>query len=68
MAVARSYEQLKGSLSRLYPGLSPQLRRIATYALEHPQDMALDTVATLARGGAGNFPVFHLRVWQRNAN
>jgi DNA-binding MurR/RpiR family transcriptional regulator len=50
MAVARSYEQLKGSLSRLYPGLSPQLRRIATYALEHPQDMALDTVATLARG------------------
>ena len=50
MAVARSYEQLKGSLSRLYPGLSPQLQRIATYALEHPQDMALDTVATLARG------------------
>ena len=50
MAVARSYEQLKGSLSRLYPGLSPQLRRIATYALEHPHDMALDTVATLARG------------------
>ena len=50
MAVARSYEQLKGSLSRLYPGLSPQLQRIATYALEHPQDMALDTVAALARG------------------
>ena len=50
MAVARSYEELKGSLSRLYPGLSPQLQRIATYALEHPQDMALDTVATLARG------------------
>jgi DNA-binding MurR/RpiR family transcriptional regulator len=50
MAAARSYEALKGSLSRLYPELSPQLRRIATYALEHPQDMALDTVATLARG------------------
>jgi DNA-binding MurR/RpiR family transcriptional regulator len=50
MPAARSYEQLKGELSRAYPGLSPQLQRIATYALEHPQDMALDTVATLARG------------------
>jgi len=49
-AAARSYEDLKGSLSRLYPGLSPQLQRIATFALEHPQDMALDTVAKLARG------------------
>jgi len=47
---SRSYEELKGSLSRLYPGLSPQLQRIATFALEHPHDMALDTVATLARG------------------
>jgi DNA-binding MurR/RpiR family transcriptional regulator len=50
MPAARSYEELKGSLSRLYPGLSPQLQRIATFALENPQDMALDTVATLARG------------------
>jgi DNA-binding MurR/RpiR family transcriptional regulator len=50
MAASRSYEDLKGSLSRLYPGMSPQLQRIATWALEHPQDMALDTVATLARG------------------
>ena len=49
-AAARSYEELKGSLSRLYPGMSPQLQRIATFALEHPHDMALDTVATLARG------------------
>jgi DNA-binding MurR/RpiR family transcriptional regulator len=47
---ARTYEELKGTLSRSYPGLSPQLQRIATYALENPQDMALDTVATLARG------------------
>jgi len=49
MAGARSFEQLKGDLSRLYPGLSPQLQGIATYALEHPQDVALDTVARLAR-------------------
>ncbi len=50
MTSARTYDELKGSLSRLYPGMSPQLQRIATYALEHPHDMALDTVAKLARG------------------
>lgn len=50
MPLPRSYEQLKGDLSRRYPGMSPQLQRIATYALDHPQDMALDTVAKLARG------------------
>jgi DNA-binding MurR/RpiR family transcriptional regulator len=50
MAAIRNYEQLKGELSRRYPDMSPQLQRIATFALEHPQDMALDTVATLARG------------------
>ncbi|MBI1942598.1 MAG: MurR/RpiR family transcriptional regulator [Betaproteobacteria bacterium] len=50
MPAARSFEQLKGDLSRAYPGLSPQLQSIATFALEHPQDMALDTVARLAKG------------------
>jgi len=45
-----TYDELKGSLSRRYPGMSPQLQRIATFALEHPHDMALDTVAKLARG------------------
>ena len=50
MPTARTYEELKGNLSRAYPGLSPQLQRIASFALEHPHDMALDTVATLARG------------------
>lgn len=50
MAGARTYEALKGDLSRLYPGMSPQLQRIATYALEFPQQVALDTVAELAKG------------------
>jgi DNA-binding MurR/RpiR family transcriptional regulator len=50
MPGARSFEQLKGDLARTYPGLSPQLRAIATYALEHPHDMALQTVARLAKG------------------
>lgn len=46
---AKTYEELKGSLSRSYPQLSPQLQRIASYALEHPHSMALDTVARLAQ-------------------
>jgi DNA-binding MurR/RpiR family transcriptional regulator len=46
---AKTYEELKGNLSRSYPGLSPQLQRIASYALEHPHSMALDTVARLAQ-------------------
>ena len=50
MPAVRSFEQLKGDLSRAYPGLSPQLQSIATFALENPQDMALDTVARLAKG------------------
>jgi DNA-binding MurR/RpiR family transcriptional regulator len=50
MATARTYDELKGNLSRAYAGLSPQLQRIASFALEHPHDMALDTVAKLARG------------------
>jgi DNA-binding MurR/RpiR family transcriptional regulator len=50
MPGARSFEQLKGELARTYPGLSPQLQAIATYALEHPHDMALYTVARLAKG------------------
>ena len=49
MPGARSYEALKGDLSRLYPGLSPQLQAIATHVLENPQDMALDTVARIGK-------------------
>jgi DNA-binding MurR/RpiR family transcriptional regulator len=50
VSAPRAFEQLKDQLSRAYPALSPQLQRIAGFALEHPQDMALDTVAALARG------------------
>jgi DNA-binding MurR/RpiR family transcriptional regulator len=44
----KTFEELKGNLSRSYPALSPQLQRIASYALEHPHSMALETVARLA--------------------
>jgi DNA-binding MurR/RpiR family transcriptional regulator len=47
---AKTFDELKGNLSRAYPALSPQLQRIASYALEHPQQIALETVARLARG------------------
>jgi DNA-binding MurR/RpiR family transcriptional regulator len=50
MPGARNFEQLKGDLARAYPGLSPQLQAIANYALEHPHDIALHTVAQLAKG------------------
>jgi DNA-binding MurR/RpiR family transcriptional regulator len=50
MPGARNFEILKGDLARAYPALSPQLQAIANYALEHPQDMALQTVARLAKG------------------
>lgn len=63
MPGARSFETLKGDLTRLYPGLSPQLQRIATYALEHPQDMALETVAQVA-SGAGVQPSAMVRFAQ----
>src|SRR5688572_11858997 len=46
---ARSYEELKASISEGYPRMSPQLQRIARFALENPHDLALGTVATLAR-------------------
>jgi DNA-binding MurR/RpiR family transcriptional regulator len=50
MPGARNFDILKGDLARAYPALSPQLQAIANYALEHPQDMALQTVARLAKG------------------
>jgi DNA-binding MurR/RpiR family transcriptional regulator len=50
VSAPRAFEQLKDQLSRAYPGMSPQLQRIAGFALENPQEMALDTVAALARG------------------
>ncbi len=42
------FEQLQAAIGRRFDELSPQLRHIARYALEHPQDLALDTVAAAA--------------------
>jgi DNA-binding MurR/RpiR family transcriptional regulator len=43
-----SYEELKELIGKAYPDMSKQLQRIARFALEQPNDLALGTVATVA--------------------
>lgn len=43
-----SYDELKDLIGRAYPDMSKQLQRIARFALEQPNDLALGTVATVA--------------------
>ncbi len=48
MGVPADYDELQAEIGRRFPGLSRQLQRIARFALERPQDLALDTVAAAA--------------------
>ena len=48
MDSATNYEELKALIGRTYPDMSKQLQRIARFALEQPNDLALGTVATVA--------------------
>ena len=48
MSQAASYEELKNAISRAHPELSRQLQRIARFALERPNELALGTVAAVA--------------------
>lgn len=48
MPALQSYEDLRGLIARRHPDLSDRLRRIAEFAVQHPNDIALDTVAALA--------------------
>jgi len=48
MSQAASYDELKDAISRVYPDLPRQLQRIARFALERPNDLALGTVAAVA--------------------
>jgi DNA-binding MurR/RpiR family transcriptional regulator len=43
-----SYAELKDAITQAYPGLSKQLQRIARFALEKPDHLALSTVAAVA--------------------
>ena len=48
MSQATSYEDLKDAIARAYPDLPRQLQRIARFALERPNELALGTVAAVA--------------------
>ncbi|MEJ8857086.1 MurR/RpiR family transcriptional regulator [Variovorax robiniae] len=48
MASVATYEQLKDQIALAYPGMSKQLQRIARFALERPNELALGTVAAIA--------------------
>ena len=43
-----TYEALEETIAARYPSLSPQLQRISRFALEYPNEVALETVANLA--------------------
>ena len=45
---AATYDDLQAEIGRRFPVLSRQLQRIARFALDRPQDVALDTVAAAA--------------------
>jgi DNA-binding MurR/RpiR family transcriptional regulator len=48
MTQASSYDELKDAISRVYPSLPRQLQRIAQFALQRPNELALGTVAAVA--------------------
>lgn len=48
MPRASSFEEFVDALSEAFPRLSRQLQQIAQFALEHPDEVALGTVATVA--------------------
>jgi DNA-binding MurR/RpiR family transcriptional regulator len=43
-----SYDALRSSIAGRYPDLSRRLQQVAEYALAHPDDMALETIAVIA--------------------
>jgi DNA-binding MurR/RpiR family transcriptional regulator len=44
-----SFEVLKATIAERYPSLSRQLQKIARFALENPDELALETVTTVAQ-------------------
>lgn len=53
-------DSLREAISQHYPQLSKRLQQIAHFALEHPNDMALETIAIIA-GRAGVQPSAMIR-------
>ena len=48
MEAPGAYDALRSAIAARYPELSKQLQKIARFALEYPDDLALETVASLA--------------------
>ena len=48
-AAVKTYDELRAAISNRYAALPRQLRRVAEVALARPHDLALKTVAALAR-------------------
>jgi DNA-binding MurR/RpiR family transcriptional regulator len=48
MSAPHAYDDLRNLIARRHPDLSDRLRRIAEFAVQNPNDMALKTVAALA--------------------
>jgi DNA-binding MurR/RpiR family transcriptional regulator len=48
MARASTFQQFADAVAAAYPRLSPQQRQIAQFVLDHPDQLALGTVATVA--------------------
>ena len=44
-----TFNELKDAIAENYPALSRQLQKIARFVLEYPEDMALETVAVIAK-------------------
>ena len=49
MTTPTEYEELRATIAKRHGKLSDRLRRIAEFAVQHPNEMALDTVASLAQ-------------------
>ena len=43
------YEALRAAITERHGSLSKRLRQIANYALDHPTDMAIETIAVIAK-------------------
>ena len=48
MAAAQNIENLRAEIVRRYESLSPRLKQVAAYVLEHPNDIGLETLAVIA--------------------
>jgi DNA-binding MurR/RpiR family transcriptional regulator len=49
MTNRRNVEALRARIVQRYEGLSPRLKQVAAYALEHPNDIGLETLAVIAK-------------------